>query len=61
MPDADDTIRPPVGIVVSLRDLGNGMSKLMFDDVSNNSTEESVIWNLDHSLPLGGLGEARSY
>jgi hypothetical protein len=44
MPDADDTIRSPVGVVASLRDLGNGMSKLIFDDVYGDSTNNPVAW-----------------
>ena len=48
MPDADDTNRPPAGVVASLRDLGNGTSKLIFDDVSSNSTNNPVTWTFDH-------------
>jgi hypothetical protein len=48
MPDADDTIRSPVGVVASLRDLGNGTSRLIFDDVSANSANSPVAWAFDH-------------
>jgi hypothetical protein len=48
MPDADDTIRSPVGVVASLRDLGNGTSKLIFDDVSGDLTINPVAWTFDH-------------
>ena len=47
MPDADDTIRPPLGVVTSLHDLGNGTSKLIFDDVSAASTNSPVVWTFD--------------
>ena len=48
MPDADDTIRSPVGVVASLRDLGNGTSKLILDDVSSDSTINPIVWTVDH-------------
>ena len=48
MPDADDTIRPTVGVVVSLHDLGNGTSNLIFDDVSTKSTNNPLTWTFDH-------------
>jgi len=44
MPDADDTIRSSVGVIASLRDLGNGTSKLIFDDVSGDSTNNPIAW-----------------
>jgi hypothetical protein len=48
MPDADDTIQSPVGVVASLRDLGDGTSKLTFDDVSSDSTNNPIVWTVDH-------------
>jgi hypothetical protein len=48
MPNADDTIRSPVGVVASLRDLGNGTSRLIFDDVSGDSTDNPIVWTFDH-------------
>ena len=42
--DADDTIRSTVGVVACLRDIGNGTSRLSFDDVSGDRPNNPVAW-----------------
>jgi hypothetical protein len=44
MTDVDDTIRSTVGVVACLRDVGNGASRLTFDDVSGDRTNNPVAW-----------------
>jgi hypothetical protein len=44
MTDADNTIRSMMGVVACLRDIGNGTSKLTFDDVSGDRTNNPVAW-----------------
>ena len=47
MPDVDDTIRSQKGVVASLRDMGNGTSKLILDDVSSGSVTNPITWSFD--------------
>ena len=42
--DYDDEIRNPNGIAVSLRDMGNGKSRLFLDDVKASSENNPIHW-----------------
>ena len=42
--DYDDEIRDPNGVVISLRDMGNGNSRLFFDDVKASSQVNPISW-----------------
>ncbi len=44
MYDVDDNIRSNRAVVTSLRDLGNGSSKLIFDDAVSESAGNRVNW-----------------
>jgi len=43
----DDNIRNELGVAVCLRDMGNGASRLFFDDVSADKTENPISWKFD--------------
>lgn len=43
----DDGERPPVGVIVTLRDLGGGRSRVTLDDVKSNSTRRETRWTFD--------------
>ena len=45
--DRDDGIRSRSGVVVCLRDMGNGRSRLFFDDVKSESSERDKPWLYD--------------
>jgi hypothetical protein len=47
MTDLDDNIRSQRAVVACLRDLGNGASKLIFDDVIATSTTNPINWSFD--------------
>jgi len=47
MTDLDDNIRSQRGVITCLRDLGNGSSKLIFDDVVASSTTNPINWSFD--------------
>lgn len=47
MAAADDGIRSHVGLVVCLRDIGDGISKLIFDDVQANSPTNPIAWSFN--------------
>jgi hypothetical protein len=47
MPDADDTIRSPKGVVACLRDMGDGTSRLDFDDVTGDSLTNPITWSFE--------------
>ncbi len=40
----DDKIRSKVGLAVCLRDMGNGTSRLFFDDVTADKKENPINW-----------------
>jgi hypothetical protein len=40
----DDKVRGKVGLAVCLRDMGNGTSRLFFDDVTADKTENPINW-----------------
>ena len=46
--DVDDKIRAPLGVVVCLRDMGDGTSRLFFDDVKADKTENPISWRHDY-------------
>src|ERR1700733_7372211 len=43
----DDGERPSVGVVVTLRDLGGGKSRVTLDDVKSDSTRRETRWAFD--------------
>jgi hypothetical protein len=43
----DDKIRGKKGVVVCLRDMGNGTSRLFFDDVSAGHETNPIDWSHD--------------
>jgi hypothetical protein len=47
MSDVDDNIRSRRAVVACLRDLGNGSSKLIFDDVVGDSENNPINWSFD--------------
>ena len=47
MPDVDDTTRSQKGVVACLRDMGNGTSKLILDDVMSDSLTNPIAWSFD--------------
>lgn len=44
----DDKIRSKKGLVVSLRDMGNGTSRLFFDDVRTDQDKNPASWSFDY-------------
>ena len=46
--DADDKIRTEKGVVVCLRDMENGSSRLFFDDVSADKTHNPISWSHEY-------------
>lgn len=44
----DDKIRSKLGVAVCLRDMGNGTSRLFFDDVKANKEENPITWQFDY-------------
>ena len=47
MADVDDTIRSQKGVVACLRNMGNGTSKLILDDVSGDSVTNPIAWSFE--------------
>ena len=47
MPNDDDTIRSQRGVVACIRDLGDGMSRLILDDVTSGSLTNPIAWSFD--------------
>lgn len=45
--DYDDKKRNPIGIAISLRDMGNGKSRLFMDDVRGSSERNPIEWKYD--------------
>ena len=43
----DDKIRDDKGLVISLRDMGNGTSRLFFDDVVGAGRSNPITWLYD--------------
>ena len=43
----DDGKRPQVGVVVTLRDIGGGNSRVALDDVKSDSTLRETQWIFD--------------
>lgn len=43
----DDGERSPVGVIVTLRDLGGGKSRVTLDDVKSDSTRRETRWTFD--------------
>ncbi|MFK2876511.1 hypothetical protein [Rhodanobacter hydrolyticus] len=46
--DLDDKIRSPKGLVACLRDMGNGTSRLFFDDVIADKDVNPINWRHDY-------------
>ena len=46
--ERDDKIRGAKGVVVCLRDMGNGTSRLFFDDVKADREVIPINWAHDH-------------
>lgn len=44
----DDKIRSKFGVSVCLRDMGNGKSRLFFDDVKSDKVENPISWQFDY-------------
>jgi hypothetical protein len=44
----DDKIRSKKGLVVCLRDMGNGTSRLFFDDVCTDQEKNPTNWSFDY-------------
>lgn len=42
--DKDDKIRSKEGLVICLRDMGNGKSRLFMDDVKSDNQEPPASW-----------------
>lgn len=45
--DYDDKVRDGKGVVVCLRDMGNGTSRLFFDDVIADRHANPINWSYD--------------
>ena len=45
--EAEDTVRSKMGLVLCLRDMGNGTSRLFFDDVQADSVTCPAAWRPD--------------
>lgn len=43
----DDKIRSKKGMAISLRDMGNGTSRLFFDDVEADNDKNPINWKYD--------------
>ena len=43
----DDKIRSKKGIAICLRDMGNGKSRLFFDDVEADKEKNPIKWGYD--------------
>lgn len=43
----DDGRRPEVGVVVTLRDIGGGKSRVALDDVKSDSNRRETQWAFD--------------
>ena len=43
----DDGERPRVGVIVTLRDLGGGKSRITLDDVKADSSRRETRWTFD--------------
>ena len=43
----DDGVRPPVGVIVTLLDLGGGKSRVTLDEVKSDSTRRETRWTFD--------------
>jgi len=48
MVEVDDAIRAENGVVVCLRNLGNGRSRLIFDDVMGDSASNPITWSFEN-------------
>jgi hypothetical protein len=44
----DDKIRSKFGVAVCLRDMGNGKSRLFFDDIKSNRENNPTQWAHDY-------------
>ncbi len=45
--ETDDTVRPSKGVVICLRDMGNGTSRLFFDDVKADRAANPINWSYE--------------
>ena len=45
--ETDDSLRTSRGVVVCLRDMGNGTSRLFFDDVTADRAANPINWSHD--------------
>jgi hypothetical protein len=46
--DMDDRVRSKNGVVICLRDMGDGTSRLFFDDVQANGERNPLSWNYEY-------------
>lgn len=46
--ETDDKIRSAKGVVICLRDMGNGTSRLFFDDVTADQDVNPIRWSHDY-------------
>ena len=46
--ERDDQIRTPIGLAISLRDMGNGTSRLFMDDIKSKQTALPVTWEHEY-------------
>ena len=46
--ETDDKVRGAKGVVVCLRDMGNGTSRLFLDDVNADREINPIKWSHDH-------------
>ena len=47
MADVDDDVRCQTGVVACLREMGNGTSKLILDDVASDSAINPISWRFE--------------
>lgn len=43
----DDKIRSKLGVAICLRDMGNGNSRLFFDDIKGDKDQNPITWKHD--------------
>ena len=58
--EADDRSRPDVGVVVTLRDLGNGRSCVALDDVRSGESHRDTSWKFETFYTHKQLDTART-
>jgi len=53
MVDVDNAGRSKNGVVLCLQNMGNGRSKLIFDDVQGDSSSNPITWSFENFFTLG--------